>query len=57
MKEKLKQVIEEKYGKLEGMEELDRSKAFLEIHRDLAEIMERDFSYSLQIMEKKNAIQ
>jgi hypothetical protein len=56
MKEKLKNLIEETFGKLETMDELDRSRFFNIIFHQLVEIMERDFNYSLQIIEKKNVI-
>jgi hypothetical protein len=53
MKEKLKQLIENKYGDIYKMDGTKRSESFLEVYKALVELMERDFNYALQIIERK----
>lgn len=53
----LKEVIEARFGEIEKMTPDEKSKAFLEVYRDLAVLLSRDFHYQLVIVdiEKKDA--
>jgi hypothetical protein len=44
IREDLKNTIEKNFGEIEKMERLERSKVFLDLHKELVMIMKREFN-------------